>query len=305
MPKSKSTTIRSTPPVAAAAVSAPAPGSVQLAHYLPVAQKIATNDIRPMRREAGLVTGNAARGVDAVLERIEQVQAELPKVDVAAIHALGDLGSALAFACGQVERFAPTPSNVKALLSQARELRNLLLTSADSLVVAGIFPAPAVAQIRKGTGPTDTANDCTALAALFNKYGAATNGKVPVTAADIAAADDVGSRLVRMIRNSGVKKTADKDMLAAIDNRDRIWTMFETSWHDNVWRAGAWLFGTEVETHVPMLQSRLLGKRTARGTTPPVAAVTAPVAATSSTATAPTAQVAAATGKPATTTASA
>jgi hypothetical protein len=273
---------------------------VQFAHYLPAAQKIATNDVRTMRREPSLVTGNAARGVTAVLARIEQVQADLPKIDIAAIHSHRELAAALTYACTQVERFAPTQSTVKALLAEARELRTLFLASADTLVLAGIFPAAAVAQIRKGKGPIDTAMDCIALAALFTKYGTATTGKVPVTAADVAHTDDVGTRLSLMLRNAGVKKTADADMLAAIDNRDRIWTIFETSWRDNIWRAGAWLFGPEVEAYVPLLQSRTLGRRSAHGTTPPATTVTAPAVATNSTATAPTAQVAAATGKPAT-----
>src|SRR5437870_1998456 len=83
------------------------------------------------------------------------------------------LGAGLAYAAGQVERYAPPPSDVKELLARAHRLRALLLKSADALAVAGMIPAAQVAKIREGRGSIDTAGDCVALAALFQKKAAA------------------------------------------------------------------------------------------------------------------------------------
>jgi len=174
-----------------------------------------------------------------------------------------DCGAQDTYAAGQVERFAATPSDVKVLLAQAHKLRALLLTSADVLVLAGILPAASVAKIRQGKGSIDTAGDCVALAALFTKHADAITGKVPVTASHLQAADAVGSRLLRVLHPSSAKRPTDKELVAASDARDRLWTLFERTWEDHVWRAGAWLFGRDVDQFVPLLMSRVVGRRAA------------------------------------------
>jgi hypothetical protein len=40
-----------------------------------------------------------------------------------------------------------------------------------------------------------------------------------------------------------------------------MWTLLERSWEANVWRAGAYLFGRDVDQHVPPLHSRMSTKR--------------------------------------------
>lgn len=245
-------------------------GSAHYARYLPQAMALPESEVKSFRPDVSLATINAARGVEMVLGHASELAVALPRLDVGAVRTLGDLGSALAFAAAQVERFAPTPTNLKAQLVEARSVRALLLAGADMLVLTGVFPAGNVAKIRKGRGPIDTAGDCVALAALFTKYGAAATAKVAVTAADIQRADEVGSRLLRLLRPGRAKKPVDKDLIAATDARDRLWTLFERTWQDNVWRAGAWLFGRDVEQYVPPLHSRVGGRRAAaHGTVPP------------------------------------
>jgi hypothetical protein len=245
-----------------------ASGAAHYARYRPLAMALSASDIRPFRADVSLATANATRGIDIVLGHASELTAALPKLNLGAVKTLGDMGSALAYAAAQVERFSPTPTNIKPLLVQARHLRGLLLAAADMLVLRGAVPAGVVAEIRKGRGPIDTAGDCVALAALFTKSGAATTGKVAVTAADIANADEIGSRLLRLLRPSSAKKPLDKDLVAATDVRDRLWTLFERTWQDNVWRAGAWLYGRDVEQYVPPLHSHV-GRRRPRGSTPP------------------------------------
>lgn len=252
----------------ARAVASRSAGSAQLAHYLPQAMALAPGDVIAFKISVSLATANAERGVRSVLAHERGLARALPEIDLGAVHDLADLGSALAFAAAQVARFAPTPTNIKATLAEARRLRALLLAGADMLVLAGVFSAAVVAKIRQGHGPIDAAGDCVALAALYTEHASAITGKVAVTSDDVRRADEIGARLLRMLRPQSAKRPVDPALVAATDVRDRLWTLFDRAWHDNVWRAGAWLFGREVERYVPPLHSRVQHRR-ARGTTPP------------------------------------
>ena len=53
---------------------------------------------------------------------------------------------------------------------RARELRDVLLASAEALAKSGVIPARPVAKIREGKGPIDSAQDCVDLSALFLKH---------------------------------------------------------------------------------------------------------------------------------------
>jgi hypothetical protein len=249
-------------PIADAGATTTVGSQEQYERFLPQAQKLPAVEVRPMRADVSLAIANAARGIEAVLAKADEIRAGLPKISIPEIEAVRDLGSAVAYAAGQVERFAPPPSDLKDLLARAQKLRALLLGSADVLAVAGILPAAQVKKIHEGHGAIDSAGDCGALAALFQKNAAAVRGKVAFTNADVQAAADVGSRLLAVLRpRSAGKKPAAKDLAAASEARDRLWTLFERNWEGFVWRAGAWIHGRAVDDHVPPLQSRVVGKR--------------------------------------------
>ena len=87
-------------------------------------------------------------------------------------------------------------------------------------------------------------------------------GTTPVTAAQVKQAGEVGTRLLAVLRPVGAKRKAvSPDLAAAVDVRDRLWTLFERTWEDEVWRGGAWLFKRDVDEKVPPLQSRVGKKR--------------------------------------------
>ena len=67
---------------------------------------------------------------------------------------------------------------------------------------------------------------------------------------------DVGTQLLGLLRPKGTPRAGTtKELREAIDQRDRFWTLLVHG-HNDLRRAGAWLFGTEVDQHVPPLQSR-------------------------------------------------
>ncbi len=233
--------------------------------FLPEAAKLPKNAVRPMRADVHLAASNATEGATAVLAHEEVIRRELPKISVPAIAGLGGLASAVIYAAGEVERYAPPPTDTKALLARAHDLRAIFLSTADALARAKILPATTVAKIHQGHGGIDTAGDCVALAALFQKNAKALKGKVPFSAADVKEAADAGTKLLAVLRpKSAGRKPHGKGLIDATDARDRLWTLFETQWEEHVWRSGAYLFGRKVDAHVPPLQSRVAGKRPAK-----------------------------------------
>ncbi|HEX4417070.1 MAG TPA: hypothetical protein VH165_04180 [Kofleriaceae bacterium] len=180
----------------------------------------------------------------------------MPGISIGQIESLSDLGQALQYANGRIERLVPITGEVKALLTAASKLRANLLAKADVLVVDGIVPVATVAGIRKGRGPGDTAGDCIALAALFHEHAGALAGHVTVSAADIQAANDAGAKLLAALHPEAARRVPDKDLTAAVDARDRLWSLFEQTWEHQIWRPGAWLFGRDVDQHVPPLGAR-------------------------------------------------
>jgi len=55
------------------------------------------------------------------------------------------------------------------------------------------------------------------------------------------------------VRPAGALAAPDKAKQQAMRARDRLWTLFARTWETHVWRAGAWLFGREVEHRIPLL----------------------------------------------------
>lgn len=135
-------------------------------------------------------------------------------------------------------------------------------------MLAGVLPAARIAKIREGRGPMDTVGDCVALAALFTKEAQAVRGKTPVTAAQVRETAEIGARLGAALRPKGARRKVDDNLSAATDARDQLWTLFHRTWEDQVWRAGAWLFGRAVDRHVPPLHSRVVRKPRPKGPAP-------------------------------------
>ncbi len=240
--------------------------AAEFERFLPEALKLDRRAVLPLNADVSLALGNAKRGVDALLARPSELKG-LPGVSVARIKSLSQLGLALAFSAGRVERFAPPPTGIKGKLSRLHQLRGMLLDSAQALASAGLVPEGAVRQIRHGRGGIDAAGDCVALAALFRKYPAALK-KAPVSAADVKEAAALGTELIGVLKPKSARRVDGRSIKQARDERDRLWTLFVQRWEQDVWRVGAWIFGRKVGQHVPPLlshtQRRSAGKAKAK-----------------------------------------
>jgi len=222
--------------------------------HLPAA--LALDAVRAFRADPQIAYHNVIAGLDAIAPSIDQIKDELPKISVKKLGALAEIALAVIFAAAQVDR--GSDGSTMAQLARARDMREVLLASADALAASGVVPARAVEKIHEGRGSIDLAQDCIDLAALFTKHAKKLKGKTPVTAAQVKDAAATGTDLLKRLRPRGAKK---KDVAAsAVDARDRLWTLLVNR-HRDLRRVGMWLWADEVDAHVPPLQSRVAAPR--------------------------------------------
>ena len=232
--------------------------------YLPLAQKLAADKVSDYRADPQLAYQNVKRGVGNVLAELARIKHELPTADIESVRTLPQVTQGLLFSALQVNRDAGSPGTIEGLLAKAHPVRRKLLKAAEALAESGVIPDADVAPIRPGRGKVDTANDCVALAAVFRKHEKKIAGKTAITAADIAEADEVGSKLQTLLKPKGTP--ADNRLApalaTAVETRNRFWTLVEQR-HEQMWRIGAWLWGHAVDEHVPPLQSRTVTRAAA------------------------------------------
>ena len=241
--------------------------------FLPLAQKLPADRVSEYRADPHLAYQNVKRGVGNVLSELARIKHELPTADIEAVRTLPQVTQGLIFSALQVNRDAGSPGTIEGLLKTAHAIRRKLLKGAEALVESDVIPDADLAPIRPGRGKVDMANDCVGLAALYRKYEKKIAGKTAITAADIAAADEAGSKLQTLLKPRGTP--ADNRLApalaTAVETRNRFWTLVEQR-HELMWRIGAWLWGHAVDEHVPPLQSRTVTRASAE----PDAAVPAP-----------------------------
>lgn len=262
MAKKKTSKSKGKAPAQGTSALAPSGSAALFERFLPEAEKLPKGTVQPMHADVNLALTNARRGVKAVLGKKDQLKG-VPDISLDDVATLPDLGLAVAYAAGQVERFAPPPKQVRKMLSRAHELRAMMLASAQALASAGLLQENAVQKIRRGHGGIDAAGDCVALAALFRENAATIRGKHPVMAAEIKEAADLGTQLLGVLSPKSARTAPSSlELKRARDQRDRLWTLFTQRWEHDVWRGGAWVFGRKVGKYVPPLLSHA-GRRQA------------------------------------------
>jgi hypothetical protein len=268
MPATQNPTPENPPqPGSIAPPDATATGSqAEFESFLPLANALAAGEVVPMRADLQLALHNVTVGVENVLAERSRA-AKLPETNLGEIEELPRLVLAVLFADTQVERVAPQ-SDIGKSLARARELRALLLATAEALALVGALPPAKVKEIRKGRGSIDAARDCVDLAALFRKYAADIRGKHAITAEQIEECGTVGTTVFTQLKAHRAR-TGEPTKRDGADTRDRLWTLVVQRAHA-LFRVGAYLFGREdVDAKVPPLQAhRSSPKKAAHAPTP-------------------------------------
>ncbi|MGK3992261.1 hypothetical protein [Sorangium sp. So ce1024] len=157
---------------------------------------------------------------------------------------------------------------LKGLLAEAAPLREDLLVAAEALAHKGIVDAQRVAEIRRGQGHLDTANDLVALAALFGEAWDAVKNRTTVEWEDVERASRLGPELLVALgarQQPGVPAPKAGD---AAERRARAFTLLVNA-YDACRRAASYLRWNEgdADAIAPSLFARGGGRKPGAGKT--------------------------------------
>ena len=159
-----------------------------------------------------------------------------------------------------LEELMATPGNRQVALRGAKRLElgiaSLSLPPAEGLAMLGLVPEKTVQAIRAGSGAMDAARDGIALCALYRAHAAALAGKHPFTQQDFDELSELGERLTLTIVPEGSRPAAlRRNRQEAQDLSNRLYTLLVLR-HQELRKAGYYLFGPELDTKVPSLAAR-------------------------------------------------
>jgi hypothetical protein len=242
------------------------------ARYLPLAQALPVAEIIPYRLDPVLAYHNVQTAISALTPHRAALEAALPLLDHKALFDSTALAQAVVFAATQVAGKSKSLGETRALLTEAGTLRALLLSTADALARAGTLKMQAVDKIRAGSGPIDQAQDLVELAALFGKSAQAMKDQRLVRAEQLERASELGTILLGRIRPGRArKKEPERADAAQVAARDQLASLLCQRYRE-VRKAGYYLWGDELDSHVPALQTRQRGRSKKAPHSPPTPA---------------------------------
>lgn len=236
------------------------PKRALIERFRPDADEIHAKSVKRFRADLKILRHNLARGLEAVFAHEARIRQALPEVRLEDLRSLMDLCFALGFAADDAREARRSPGELPELLTEARTLRKLMLTSAEGLALAGVVDKYWISQIRRGNGPYDTAMDCMELADLFETHKDAIAGQSPITRDHVRRALELGEELHTRLTPMKAMPRPKAETLHAIELRDRLYTLLVMR-HEELWKVGAYLFGFAVEAHVPLLQTRRITRK--------------------------------------------
>jgi hypothetical protein len=232
--------------------------------YLSVARAIIKEQILPYRGDPALAYRNAKNGCDTVLAKKAELRGYSPE-ELSALAELPKVALALAFAEGKVEKLSPQ-SDLKDKIARLYVVRKILLLGAEACAEEGLLPTAPIEAIKKGRGHIDAAQDCLTLSGLYRdpRYAKTLNENTPAKAERVKEAADLGTEIFERVQPADAPATQE-EIDQATDDRNRLWTLLNQRYQD-LWKAGAQLFGPAVYQHVPKLMSRVAEARTTPST---------------------------------------
>ncbi|WP_437775099.1 hypothetical protein [Sorangium sp. So ce1097] len=197
------------------------------------------------------------QGVAAACADPARVRRALPELPLDDVLALPDLCRALVFASTRVTARPASSREVEAKLKVVAELREPMLSLAETLARRGLLPRDVVAEIRAGSGKYDMASDGMALAHLYDEHADALRGKHPFTREELDQLREASEWLLDNLTPDGARRPAAKQRGEAEAMRDRLWTLLVRR-HADLRKIGYYLDGDAFEDVTPKLQSRVV-----------------------------------------------
>jgi hypothetical protein len=157
----------------------------------------------------------------------EVVVEHLPTFDISKLDNLRDYALAV-FYTDSVAGPAPVDAALAALVDDATETRERMLSAAATMVVFGVLDEGRVAKLRSGNGYIDLAKDIIGLSAMFKQQWSQLQGQQPVTREEVDRAFDVGTELMLALSPKALRTQLGERTSNPVDagNRIRAFTLF-------------------------------------------------------------------------------
>ncbi|MGK4002381.1 hypothetical protein WMF31_07150 [Sorangium sp. So ce1036] len=225
--------------------------------FAPEALALPDREVELCRADVRIAFANVKQGVAATCADPARVRRALPELPLDEVLALPDLGRALVFASTRVTARPASNREIEAKLKAVAELREPMLSLAETLARRGLLPRDVVAEIRAGSGKYDMASDGMALAHLYDEHAEALRGKHPFTREEFDLLREASEWLLDNLTPDGARRPAAKQRGEAEAMRDRLWTLLVRR-HAHLRKIGYYFFGDAFEDVTPKLQSRVV-----------------------------------------------
>ena len=171
----------------------------------------------------------ALAAVPRMMQLRPLVVEQLPRHPIETLDKLQDYALALYYMNAMCTR-RRSDGSIQKLHAEVIALRTSLLIAAEALAHAGLFDARAIAEIRKGSGYQNMAEDLGALVMLFRTNWGAVKGKTAVVQEEVERAQRLGEELLaqRGVRMQPIRPRTEQDFQS--DLRDRCFTLFMRSY---------------------------------------------------------------------------
>ncbi|MGK3959257.1 hypothetical protein WMF38_40205 [Sorangium sp. So ce118] len=225
--------------------------------FAPEALALPDREVELCRADVRIAFANVKQGVDAACADPARVRKAMPELPLDEVLALPDLGRALVFASTRVTARPASSREIEAKLKIVAELREPMLSLAETLARRGLLPRDVVAEIRAGSGKYDMASDGMALAHLYEEHADALRGKHPFTREEFDLLREASEWLLDNLTPDGARRPATKQRGEAEAMRDRLWTLLVRR-HAELRKIGYYFHGDAFEDVTPKLQSRVV-----------------------------------------------
>jgi hypothetical protein len=229
------------------------------AKYVPIAMNLSPSSVVVFRGDVRVALVNIKIGIQSVLgtpEQIARARDHLPLVPIDDVLELPDMARALLFAIGKVVTRKVSAGEIDAAVQAIRGPRQQMLAFAELLAERGKLDKSLVANIRKGSGKCDMAQDGVDLAGLYTDNAAKIAGLHPFSVVEIDALRRDSEWLLEHLTPTGARKAMPAKN-EADDVRDRLWTMIAQR-HPYLRTVGHYFLGDDFERGTPKLQSRIV-----------------------------------------------
>jgi hypothetical protein len=234
--------------------------------HVAAARLLPTSEVLPFRLDVDLAVVNVTTAMHIVEAHAADIPIHLPKENLANLMSLAELAAAVKYAALQADLEVPAPSEMKAKLTRARELRNQAMPVAKGLAANGALPQAELDPILTGLGQFDTAEDCVSLATLLRKHEVTIAGKHPLTTAQIDEMAEVGAWLLTHLRPGDAPSPLPSGPSTMVDDRNRLATLLIRR-HARLQAVAHYFHDHDWRDRTPQLGSRSV-KRTDKSTPP-------------------------------------